>query len=172
MKFINKLSECQIILFSGPPLSGKTYLYNLIQDFKHYTRISDRINFQQAIIAAQYIIECDNLLTIDRQSPSLIQRNRWLQLARKFDKSIGIVNTLLSRDKSFDRVKADLLAVNATMKPEDKISESELLFTANNIVNDYFDHADPILNDEIDKFDYSLILNDDIIQEKYLKKII
>lgn len=110
MQLIENISQCDIILMCGPPLSGKTYLYDLILKNSQFTKISEKLSVFNIYTLGQYALQSGNKIIIDRRSASAFERLKWINLAKKMKVSIGFIHMNTGQDyilNNYDSVQLD-----------------------------------------------------------------
>lgn len=156
---ISSLGDCDLIVFTGAPASGKSRICKIIQKQENYTVLNSSISEMQSNITAFNVLHCNNRLIIDRCSPTIAVRARYLAIARRLNKSIGLLYVETNKNQTIDSITRDLYKT--------KIDAHESSRQAKMIANDFYDYFQKPNVDEYDKFDVYLQLDNCDIEEYF-----
>lgn len=148
---VSSLGDCDLIVLAGAPASGKSRLCKIIQRHENYTVLNNTISEMQCTITASNILQCNNRLIIDRCNPTITSRARYLNIARKLGKSIGLLYIDTNKNTTIESITRDLV--------KSKIDLHESSKQAKLIAHEYFSCFQKPQVEEYDKFDVFLHLD-------------
>ena len=157
---VSSLGDCDVIIMAGAPASGKSRLCKIIQRHENYSVLNEYITAFNSQVAFEALIRCGNRVIVDRCNPTIDSRARYLKLARRYTKSIGLLYIEQSRNTTIDAITRDLVK-SGIVTPVDAQSK------AKDIANDFYACLQSPIIEEYDQFDVFLHLDANDIEEYF-----